>query len=119
MPNFDALVEIAPADGSEPVTVDAITSRTPGLAVTRALLLQPGYDGWWTVTHTGTGKCLPAYFPTAGQAVAFAEDVAPLADWTATEAERDPQFRAAYRSVKARHGGRSLSELEPNLTAVA
>jgi hypothetical protein len=117
--HFDALVEIAPADGSEPVAVEAITSRTPGLAVTRAIFLQPGYDGWWTVTHLATGKALPGYFPSAGQAVAFAEDVAPLADWTAAWAPRGAEFMAAYCGVRARHGGRSLFELEPDLTAAA
>jgi hypothetical protein len=119
MPNgFNGTVEIAwrgETNGeTEQRTVEAIETRTPGLVVNHALFLDPGYDRWWTVTHTKTGKHLPTYFPTSEQALDFAGDLAPLTDWTATDPERDPQFSIGYRRAMDRHGGVFRFQLEPD-----
>lgn len=114
MQGFDCRVSSVFPDEAEPVTVDAIRTRTPGLVVTRAVFREPGYERWWTITHTATGKHLPTYFPMVDQAAEFAKGVAPLTDWTATDPERDEQFGDAYHRAMCRHGGLYAYQLEPD-----
>lgn len=94
--------------------VEAIDTNTPGLGVTRAVFKEPGYD-YWNVTHVATGLLIPGHFTTSEQAVAFADALAPLGDWTTPDGpDRTHAFNAAYVAVMRSRGGLRPWELEPN-----
>lgn len=59
------------------------------LTSTLGLVVFPVLTGWfdfdesrWTVTHAPSGRYIPVEFPDQAGATAFAEALAPLADWT-------------------------------------
>lgn len=110
-------IEIHTFDENSTERVEAIDTNTPGLAVTRAVFKQPGYT-YWNVTHVATGRRIPGYFKTSGPAVAFADALAPLGDWTTPDGpDRTHAFNAAYVAVMRSRGGLQPWELTPNTTA--
>ncbi|MGK3107905.1 MULTISPECIES: hypothetical protein [Streptomyces] len=99
------IVKVRTTQGAQ-INVEATPTDTPGLAAHRRLC-QESTDENWIVTHIPSGKHLGWDFWSELEALNFARDVGPLADWQQNLTEL-PEYEAISR-IARRHVGRDTA----------
>ncbi|MGW3428018.1 hypothetical protein ACWDHW_08675 [Streptomyces melanosporofaciens] len=88
------------------IDVEATPTDTPGLVAHRRLYQESAHEKW-IVTHVQSGKHLGWDFWSELEALNFARDVDPLADWQQDLTEL-PEYEAMFR-IARRHVGRDTA----------
>ncbi|WP_438479143.1 hypothetical protein [Streptomyces asiaticus] len=96
------IVKVRTTNGAQ-IDVDATPTDTPGLVAHRRLYQESAHD-MWIVTHVQSGRHLGWDFWSELEALNFARDVGPLADWQQNLTEL-PKHEAISR-IARRHVGR-------------